>query len=202
MAAEWRQVVSELRYRQAGRRRGLFRPAPAQAAADACSDVLHPVIWLPDGTMAACRTTFSPAHGNAARERLYQQQSSISSMLKCSLWLLQITKDRTETISMHLFRSWSSCRSGCLPGCSSTCRDPDAGIATTWLYADMYLNGPDSFVRLEEDATALAIEQAWHRLCHQAPHFWKRSMCMCKSIAKGKLCGPESLPDAVFLNGV
>ena len=27
-------------------------------------------------------------------------------------------------------------------------------------------------------------------------------MCLCKSIAKGKLCGPESLPDAVFLNEV
>lgn len=112
---EWYQKCNT---EKAGRRRGLFGPAPAQAAADACSGVLHPVIWLPDGTMAACRATFSPAHGNAAREKLYQQQSSISSMLKCSLWLLQITKDRTETISMHLFRSWSSCRSGCLPGCS------------------------------------------------------------------------------------
>lgn len=157
----------------------------------------------------ACRIvqwTFCTAVLSAAEDAVRQAASAagldVGNAKMLSLLLLQIMKDRTETMSMLLFRSWSSCRYGCLPGCSSTCRDPDAGIATTWLYADMYLNGPDSFVRLEEDATALAIEQAWHRLCHQAPHFWKRSMCMCKSIAKGKLCGPESLPDAVFLNEV
>lgn len=65
--------------------------------------------------------------------------------------------------------------------------------------ADMYLSGSDSFVRPEEDAMAFAIEQAWHRLCHQVPHvFEKHSMCMRKSIEEGKLSGPieihESLP--------
>lgn len=68
----------------------------------------------------------------------------------------------------------------------------------------MYLNWSDSFVRPEEDAIAFAIEQAWQRLCHQAPHifFWKCSMCRYRSIEEGKICGPESLPDAVFLNEV
>ncbi len=201
MAAEWRQVVSEMRCHKIGTEQRIL-----QASVCRCRSLrmlrCPSCGFLPAGL---CNGRFAPRFCLLLKMlsgKLHQLQVLMLAMPKCSLLLLQIMKDRTETMSMLLFRSWSSCRYGCLPGCSSTCRDPDAGIATTWLYADMYLNGPDSFVRLEEDATALAIEQAWHRLCHQAPHFWKRSMCMCKSIAKGKLCGPESLPDAVFLNGV
>ena len=161
-----------MRYRQAGRRRGLFRQVPVQAAADACSGVLHPVIWLSDGTMAAWRITFSLARGDAAWEKLYQQQSLISSTPKCSLWLLQITKDLTETMSMILFRScsalslWLSARMQLhLPG------------ARCWDRHDLALRRHvPELVRLFRSAgrrcDSLAIEQAWQRLCHQAPHIF------------------------------
>ena len=41
-------------------------------------------------------------------EKLYQQQSLISSTPKCPLWLLQITKDLTETLSTILYRPCSA----------------------------------------------------------------------------------------------
>lgn len=169
-AADRRRVVSEMRYRQAGRRRGLFRPAPAKAQQMHVLGVLHPVIWLSDGTAAAYRTTFSPAYGNAAREKLYQQQSSISSTPKCSLWLLQITKDLTETMSTIVFRPcsamllWLFARMQPPPVMIQMLASPRPGFS-----ADMYLSGSDSFVRPEEDAIALAIEQAWHRLSLAPP---------------------------------
>ena len=69
--------------------------------------------------------------------------------------------------------------------------------------ADMHLSGSDSFARPEEDAIAFAIEQAWHRLCHQAPHFfWKRIMCRYRSIEEGQALRAGESSDAVILSEV
>lgn len=151
MAAEWRQVVSEMRCHKIGTEQRIL-----QASVCRCRSLrmlrCPSCGFLPAGL---CNGRFAPRFCLLLKMlsgKLHQLQVLMLAMPKCSLLLLQIMKDRTETMSMLLFRSWSSCRSGCLPGCSSTCRDPDAGIATTWLYADMYLNWSDSFVRPEEDA--------------------------------------------------
>ena len=67
----------------------------------------------------------------------------------------------------------------------------------------MYLNWSDSFVRPEEDAIVSLLNRLGSAyVTRRRIFFWKCNMCRYRFIEEGKLCGPESLPDAVFLNEV
>lgn len=119
----------------------------------------------------------SPAHGNAARETVSAAELDIIDAEMLSL--AAADHERFDRDNVH-DRVQAMLRPVALAVCPDTAftrREPDADIATTWLYADMYLNWSDSFVRPEEDAIVFAIEQAWHRLCHQAPHSFGSTAC-------------------------